>query len=114
MSMPNIPDLNPEICVDVEDALSVLIASIGIEELSLAHILNAEGEKIQSYLGTLEGQEVKRGVRIDELEKLDKIVNKTINTVMQKELVLLMKLETADEILDKVKGHKKEDYKCEE
>lgn len=114
MSMPKIPDINPEICVDVEDALSVLIASIGFEELGLAHIINAEGEKIQSFLGTLEGQEVKRGVKVEELEKLDKIVNKTLDTVIKKELILLMKLETADEILDKVKHHKREEFKCEE
>jgi len=87
MSMPKIPDINPEICVDVEDALSVLIASIGFEELGLAHIINAEGEKIQAFLGTLDGQEVKRGVRVEELEKLDKIVNKTLDTVIKKELI---------------------------
>ena len=54
MSMPNIPDLNPNVNIDRDDALNIIIASIGMEELSLAHIVNAEAEKIQFALGTLE------------------------------------------------------------
>ena len=87
MSMPTIPDLNPEINIDIEDALAVIIASIGFEELGLAHIINAEGEKIQSFLGTLEGQEVKKVVTIDELTKLDRIVTDTLNSVIKKESI---------------------------
>jgi len=37
-----------------EDAISQIISSIAMEELGLSHILNAEGEKIQFVLGTLE------------------------------------------------------------
>ncbi len=99
MSMPIIPDLNPEINIKVVDAISVVIASIGFEELGLAHIINAEGEKIQSFLGTLEGQEIKKEVSIEDLEKLDKIVTDTLNSVIKKEMLLLMKLEYADRML---------------
>ena len=100
MSMPTIPDLNPEINIDIRDALAVIIASIGFEELGLAHIINAEGEKIQSFLGTLEGQEVKQNVTIEELVRLDRIVTDTLNSVIKKEMLLLMKLEYADRMLD--------------
>lgn len=99
MSMPEIPDLNPKIEIDIKDALSVIIASIGFEELGLAHIINAEGEKIQSFLGTLEGQVVKKEVTIDDLTKLDRIVTDTLNSVIKKEIILLMKLEYADRML---------------
>lgn len=99
MSMPNIPNLNPEINIDIRDALSVIVASIGFEELGLAHIINAEGEKIQSFLGTLEGQEVKKDITIDDLTKLDRIVTDTLNSVIKKEMLLLMKLEYADRML---------------
>jgi hypothetical protein len=100
MSMPTIPDLNPEINIDIKDALAVVIASIGFEELGLAHIINAEGEKIQSFLGTLKGQEVKKEITIDELTKLDRIVTDTLNSIIKKEMLLLMKLEYADRMLD--------------
>lgn len=58
MSMPKIPDINPDINVDINikrsNAINFIIASIAMEDLALAHILNAEGEKLQFVLGTLE------------------------------------------------------------
>ena len=54
MSMPNLPDVQ----IDREGGINAILAAIGMEELSLAHLLNAEGEKIQMALGTLrEGDE---------------------------------------------------------
>ena len=48
MSMPRIeiPTVSEEI------ALANIIASIALEEAALAHIINAEGEKIQRVVGT--------------------------------------------------------------
>ncbi len=54
MSMPTIPPINGEINITKEEALNIIIASIGFEELGLAHLINAEAEKIQFALGTLE------------------------------------------------------------
>ncbi len=93
MSMPNIPNTVPEVSVTPTQALNVVLASIGFEELGLAHIINAEGEKIQSFLGTLEGQEVKQDVTVEDLERLDYAVKDTLNTIIKKEMLLLMKLE---------------------
>lgn len=100
MSMPNIPEVNGKIDLTKEQAANVVLASIGFEELGLAHIINAEGEKIQSYLGTLEGQEAKKDVKIEELKDLDKIVNDTLKAITKKEFLLLMKLEETKEILE--------------
>ncbi len=54
MSMPTIPSLDPSINLTRDDSINIILSSIGMEELSLAHILNAEAEKIQFALGTLE------------------------------------------------------------
>ena len=99
MSMPNIPDINPDITLCAEDAKNILLTSIGLEEIALSHILNAEAEKIQSYLGTLCGQKTKTEVGLCELQQLDEMVNATVNNVIKKELLLLMKLEEVNKIV---------------
>ena len=53
MSMPSFPHNGADMTRD--DALTMIIASIAMEELALSHILNAEGEKLQYILGTLPG-----------------------------------------------------------
>jgi len=51
MSLPNF-EINEDLTR--ERALDMIIASIAMEELGLSHIINAEGEKLQYILGTLE------------------------------------------------------------
>ncbi len=53
MSMPSFPSNGAD--MTREEALTMIIASIAMEELALSHILNAEGEKLQYVLGTLPG-----------------------------------------------------------
>ena len=45
MSMPSFPPNGAD--MTQEEALTMIIASIAMEELALSHILNAEGEKLQ-------------------------------------------------------------------
>ena len=45
MSMPSFPPNGAD--MTREEALTMIIASIAMEELALSHILNAEGEKLQ-------------------------------------------------------------------
>ena len=51
MSQPNFPVIDPPLTRD--GSVNEIIASIAAEELSLSHILNAEGEKLQYVLGKL-------------------------------------------------------------
>ena len=54
MGMPNLPpEISTNIKIDRKGLVNLLMMSIALEELSLAHILNAEGELMQLYLKDL-------------------------------------------------------------
>ena len=53
MSMPNIPPVNADIDIDRDKSIDLLIASVAFQELALAHLVNAEAEKIQFVLGVI-------------------------------------------------------------
>lgn len=92
MSMPNIPNVNPQISVTRDDAVNIILSSIGMEELSLAHILNAEAEKIQFALGTLETAGGQASSMNDILET-NKLASKMVRNVIKNQMLLSMKME---------------------
>ncbi len=94
MSVPNLPDID----INREYSVKVVIASVGMQELGLAHILNAEGEKMQSFLGTLDGQTVKSHITVDELVELDNAVIDALDAVTSNELLLMAKLSKAKKL----------------
>lgn len=98
MSFPNIPNVTPEIKIEREDVINLLLASIAFEELGLAHIINAEAEKIQAVLGTLSKQEHSFKASIDDLIDINRSVQRTLQDVIKKEMLLQFKLENVLEI----------------
>jgi spore coat protein A, manganese oxidase len=101
MSFPNIPSVCPSIGLCLEDSAKLLLASIGFEELALAHLINAEAEKIQSVLGTLKGQ-TNKNPSIQDLERIDKSVAQMLEDVIKKEMLLQFKLEDVITLLSKL------------
>lgn len=97
MSMPAFLDELPD--VGREAATNQIIASIALEELSLSHILNSEGEKIQFVLGTLEAAEgvdtrpLAGDVTVDNLIALDQSVVATLQAAAAYQAALLEKLQ---------------------
>ena len=69
-----------------------------MEELALAHILNAEGEKLQYFLGTLQGTEKPVGVTICDILAANESVRKTIRDIAKAEMILQFKMESAIEL----------------
>ena len=63
-----------------------------MEELSLAHILNAEAEKIQFALGTLETAGGQASSMTDILET-NKLASKMVRNVIKNQMLLSMKME---------------------
>ncbi|KIL74718.1 hypothetical protein [Bacillus badius] len=99
MGYPNIPDINPNIDIDREEVIDLLLASIGLEELGLAHLVNAEAEKLQRALGTLTlpGATTPIGAplatTLDDLLRVNRDVTKMLKFAMHKEFILLAKLQ---------------------
>lgn len=50
MSQPSIPDINPVITVTKKETVALLLSSIAMSELAISHVLNAEAEKMQSFV----------------------------------------------------------------
>ncbi len=94
MSFPNIPPVDAAIDITTEDAVNLLLASIAFEELGLAHIINAEAEKLQYVLGTLDSQTVlEEAPTIEELLEINHSIDQTLRDVIKKEMLLQFKLE---------------------
>ncbi len=95
MSFPNIPDVDATIDITLEDSINLLLASVAFEELGLAHIINAEAEKIQHVLGTLfpEQEPPVPPPTIEELLEIDRSVDQTLRNVIKSQMLLQFKLE---------------------
>jgi len=101
MSNPNIPNLTPLISITTEQTIPLLLSSIALEELALAHIMNAEAEKLQLILGTLPGGTVLTPavVSIDDLLDADENVQRTLRNVITKEMLLGFKFENVLDLI---------------
>ena len=101
MSFPNIPeDINPIEDFDKEQVALLLLASIAFEELALAHVMNAEAEKLQFALGTLDDNDPVVE-DLDDLLEINRSVERVLRTVVKKEMILQFKFEdVVDFLLD--------------
>jgi hypothetical protein len=90
LSQPGIPNITPTISLTIGQTVPLLLASIALEELGLAHIINAEAEKLQFVLGTLTPTTHTLSpttVRISDLLKVDADVRRTLQDVIKKEML---------------------------
>ncbi len=91
MSLPTFPHIDPPLTR--EGSLNEIISSIAAEELSLSHILNAEGEKLQYVLGTLPGLD--EASTLEEVMQVNQSVQDTLSNVMEQQMLLTGKLSAA-------------------
>ena len=101
MSFPNIPNITPTISVTTGQTVPLLLSSIALEELSLAHIMNAEAEKLQFVLGTLPtGTTLSPAVvSLPNLLAVDSSVQRTLRDVIKKEMLLEFKFENVLDLI---------------
>ncbi|MEI5909246.1 hypothetical protein WAK64_19530 [Bacillus spongiae] len=99
MSLPNFPDpFHGLPSLNKTNTLLFLLASVGQEELALAHIMNAEGEKIQAAVAAFE----KDCLTIEEVIAVNDNVNDVLKNVIKKEMLLQFKVENVIELFEKV------------
>ncbi len=97
MTFPTIPDVKPIMNLDRYQVINLLLASIAFEELGLAHLINAEAEKLQTVLKPLPRTPV-AGPTFEQLIAVNQEVRKTLKTIIKKEMLLQFKLENILEI----------------
>ncbi|MGG3669597.1 collagen-like protein, partial [Bacillus subtilis] len=93
MTQPNLPNITPLVTLSRDDAINLLLSSIAMEELGMAHIINAEGEKIQYALGTLPGVTGPPST-IADIFNMNESVRSTLDSLMKQELLLGSKLDS--------------------
>ncbi|MGI6307079.1 MAG: hypothetical protein ACOX1X_00430 [Dethiobacteria bacterium] len=87
MTMPVITPSSTSPCQAITD----LLESIALQEAGLAHIINAEGEKIQAALQI-------PGVTVADLIAINESVAATLTKVIKLEMVLEFKLEEISDL----------------
>ncbi|MCM3663101.1 hypothetical protein M3204_01710 [Mesobacillus subterraneus] len=102
MSFPNVPNITPLISVTTEQTIPLLLSSIALEELALAHIMNAEAEKLQMVLGTLDDTGVTFSppeISVGDLLEVNASVRNTLRNVIKKEMLLEFKFENVLDLI---------------
>ena len=110
MSIPNIPNMTPLISITTEQTIPLLLASIALEELALAHIMNAEAEKLQFVLGTLDTDVTftPAEVSLEDLLDVNTSVQRTLRDVIKKEMLLEFKFENVLDLITETQEEEEE------
>ncbi len=118
MSMPNIPDIDPNISICFADVINLLISSIALEEISLSNIINAESEKLCFFLQNPNNIECKKDIfKINEsIERVLQNVEKIESLLIEKMKLVMQMYDFSDpcniEILNKSCNIEKEECPC--
>ncbi|MBY9081975.1 hypothetical protein KIH86_16800 [Paenibacillus sp. HN-1] len=84
MSLPNIPDIKPDISLKRQDVIHLLLTSIAMEEISFSHILNAEAEKIQYMLS-------QKANSLKEILQVNESVERVLRGIVANQILLQFK-----------------------
>lgn len=104
MSMPNIPDINPDISISLEDVINLLFSSIALQEIALSNLIHAESEKIQAVVNMNS-----KCYSVKEITSLNESVEKVLNEISSIETLLITKLKYICNMYDKLDVDSKED-----
>ena len=94
MSMPVFPSVPPGFTIN--NSIAQILTSVALEEIGLSHIINAEGEKIQFFLGTLEGAPLPAvPATLEQILELNESVKDMLSQVSFSQMFLFGKMQAA-------------------
>lgn len=94
MSQPTIPNITPTISLNMDQTIVMLLSSIALEEMAMAHLINAEAEKMQYVLGTLESRLKQAAApNFEQLLAIQRSIGKMMNQVLNKDMYLNTRLQ---------------------
>jgi len=93
MSLPKFPDVPDGYTIN--DSIAQVITSIAMEEIGLSHIINAEGEKLQYMLGTLEGQQPAEPPTFEQILEINESVKDMLGQISFSQMFLMGKMQAA-------------------
>lgn len=103
MIFPNGTDLSR---LNRDQVINFLLASIGFEEFALGYMVKSEADLLQMALGKLpvNGSENDGAIvrSVDDLLRLNRSINKTLQTITNKERLLLLKLKEVADLMGDV------------
>lgn len=91
----------PHPCPPPEETIGCILESIALEEAGLAHIINAEGEKIQRAVND-------SNMDVHDLISVNEAVSDTLKNIFKVESLLQFKLENVEKILRNLHSESKE------
>jgi len=94
MSMPEIPKHKHR--PNIEETIIDLLESIALEEISLSHLINAQAETLQAFVG--EDLDFPTNPSNSDILRFNVTIQRVMETIMFKELFLLRKLESVIQI----------------
>ena len=95
MSFPNIPNIEPNITLTLEDSINLLLTSIALEEISLSKLIDAETGKVLLIIDECRHKE---SALQDALE-INKSVDDTLKNIIKLQMLLQFKLEKVGGLL---------------
>ncbi|WP_419887552.1 hypothetical protein ACN6MT_19140 [Neobacillus niacini] len=103
MKFPNGTDLSG---LNRNQVINLLLASIGFEELALGYLVKSEADLLQMALGKLpvngSGNDGPMVKSINDLLRLNRSINNTLQTITNKERLLLLKLREVADLIGNV------------
>ncbi|MBY3620930.1 hypothetical protein HGO21_15365 [Acinetobacter sp. CUI P1] len=85
MSMPKIPDIEPNITLTRTQVIDMMLASVATEGLGLSHILNAQSEKILRFVN-----DEHTGVK--DILQLNHSLDKVLRSVISSQFLIQLRL----------------------
>lgn len=106
MSQPSIPNITPIISITKKETISLLLSSIAMSELSIAHILNAEAEKMQSFIHYANHSHC---IKTKDYLRFNNSVSKLMEDVNMEQWLGLNKM---DRVISLIEDHYEEQGRC--